>query len=93
MRKAINKIKDALLVSDDWFREAFAEDYLWIYSHRTDEEADYQVKTILDFIAFKRKSKNPGCGMRNGASYAGLCQTRGTGNRSGYIKTAIENSS
>jgi ubiquinone/menaquinone biosynthesis C-methylase UbiE len=41
----------------DWYREAFAEDYLWLYRHRSEKEAIAQVKkaiSVLPFVAGQR---------------------------------------
>lgn len=37
----------------EWFRTAFSEDYLRLYSHRNDEEAERQVESAIRFVPFQ----------------------------------------
>jgi len=41
----------------EWFEEAFAEDYLWLYAHRTQKEAARQVATAIRLLPFERGQK------------------------------------
>jgi len=41
----------------DWYRKAFAEDYLWLYSHRSEKEARSQVKVARKLLPFKPGQK------------------------------------
>jgi len=57
MQKSRLESSPMVPVADDWFHNAFGEDYLWIYAHRSDEEAEFQVGTIIDFIPFQPRQK------------------------------------
>lgn len=51
-KKSISSVNQA-----NWFRQAFREDYLWLYAHRSDREAAGQVKTALRLLPFKAGQK------------------------------------
>ncbi|MCK5125686.1 MAG: methyltransferase domain-containing protein [candidate division Zixibacteria bacterium] len=37
---------------NEWFRESFTNDYLWLYTHRSDGEAKQQVRTALKLLPY-----------------------------------------
>lgn len=39
---------------DDWFKRAFADDYVWLYAHRDEREAAAQVRTATKIVPFKK---------------------------------------
>jgi SAM-dependent methyltransferase len=41
----------------EWYREAFAEDYLWLYAHRSEKEAMAQVRTAAKLLPFESGQK------------------------------------
>ena len=51
-----NRKKDAGS-GEEWFRESFADEYLWLYAHRSDAEAVEQVKTAVRLVPFEREQK------------------------------------
>ncbi len=36
----------------DWYRRAFADDYVWLYAHRDEREAQQQVRTAARIVPF-----------------------------------------
>jgi 2-polyprenyl-3-methyl-5-hydroxy-6-metoxy-1,4-benzoquinol methylase len=40
-----------------WYRKAFAEDYLWLYSHRSEKEAAAQVRVAVRHVPYRRGQK------------------------------------
>lgn len=66
----------------EWYREAFAADYLWLYSHRSEKEAAAQVKTAVRLLPFEpgQKILDIACGAgrhmlafaRRGAKVTGI---------------------
>lgn len=40
--------------SSDWYRRTFSGDYLWLYAHRSDREAQRQISTALKLLPFAR---------------------------------------
>jgi ubiquinone/menaquinone biosynthesis C-methylase UbiE len=66
----------------EWYREAFAADYLWLYSHRSEQEATAQVRTAVRLLPFKpgQKLLDIACGAgrhmlaftRRGAGVTGI---------------------
>ncbi len=36
----------------DWYRRAFADDYVWLYAHRDEREAEKQVRTAARIVPF-----------------------------------------
>ncbi|MEZ5360168.1 MAG: class I SAM-dependent methyltransferase [Candidatus Zixiibacteriota bacterium] len=40
--------------TSDWYRRTFCEDYLWLYAHRSEREAQRQVALALRLLPFKR---------------------------------------
>jgi SAM-dependent methyltransferase len=43
--------------SEEWYRTAFAEDYLWLYAHRSEREAAAQVRIAIEHLPFKSGHK------------------------------------
>ncbi|MFH1699156.1 MAG: class I SAM-dependent methyltransferase [Candidatus Zixiibacteriota bacterium] len=41
----------------NWFRESFSDDYLWLYAHRNDSEANRQAKVALKLLPFRKGQK------------------------------------
>lgn len=41
----------------EWYRDAFAEDYLWLYAHRSEKEALSQVRIAIKHLPFKPGQK------------------------------------
>jgi SAM-dependent methyltransferase len=41
----------------EWYRDAFAEDYLWLYAHRSEKEASFQVRIAIKHLPFKPGQK------------------------------------
>jgi 2-polyprenyl-3-methyl-5-hydroxy-6-metoxy-1,4-benzoquinol methylase len=39
-------------VHKDWYRRAFADDYVWLYAHRDEREAEKQVRTAVRIVPF-----------------------------------------
>ncbi|MBU1317939.1 MAG: class I SAM-dependent methyltransferase [candidate division Zixibacteria bacterium] len=39
--------------SIEWYRRAFADDYLWIYSHRSEEDAEKEVASAIRHLPFE----------------------------------------
>lgn len=39
--------------SSDWYRRAFADDYLWLYSHRSEKQARSEVEVAAEHLPFK----------------------------------------
>jgi ubiquinone/menaquinone biosynthesis C-methylase UbiE len=37
-----------------WYRKAFAEDYLWLYSHRSEKEAAAQVRVAIRHVPYRQ---------------------------------------
>jgi SAM-dependent methyltransferase len=37
----------------DWYRRAFADDYLWLYSHRTEQQARSEVEVAAEHLPFE----------------------------------------
>jgi ubiquinone/menaquinone biosynthesis C-methylase UbiE len=44
-------------MSHDWYKEAFADDYLWLYAHRDESEAARQVAVAVKHLPFERGQK------------------------------------
>ncbi len=43
--------------SDEWYKSAFQDDYLWLYSHRSEEAAEKEVATAVKHLPFKSGQK------------------------------------
>jgi SAM-dependent methyltransferase len=41
----------------DWFKRAFADDYVWLYAHRDEREAARQVRTAIKIVPFEAGQK------------------------------------
>jgi len=46
-----------LISEENWFRQAFDEDYLWLYAHRSDKEAIRQVNEAVKYLPYKPGQK------------------------------------
>lgn len=85
-RLASNTNRAAASVEAEWYRSAFAEDYLWIYSHRSEREAASQVAVAVRHVPFEpgQKLLDIACGagrhmlafVRRGASVTGIDLSR-----------------
>jgi SAM-dependent methyltransferase len=57
-RKTSRNIRDASGTSrEDWFKQAFADDYVWLYAHRDEKEAAAQVRTAVKIVPFEKGQK------------------------------------
>lgn len=56
-KKTAGKPSTSQRASEDWFREAFAEDYLWLYAHRNEREAARQVAAAVRLVPFAKGQK------------------------------------
>jgi 2-polyprenyl-3-methyl-5-hydroxy-6-metoxy-1,4-benzoquinol methylase len=56
--KKITRIKTTSRNSStEWYRSAFAEDYLWLYAHRSEREAAAQVRIAMKHVPFEAGQK------------------------------------
>lgn len=39
--------------SDEWYKSAFQDDYLWLYKHRSEEAAEIEVATAIKHLPFE----------------------------------------
>ena len=42
---------------ENWFRQSFDEDYLWLYAHRSDREGADQVRVAIKHVSFAKGQK------------------------------------
>jgi len=59
MGKKLDRDRDCAASARDteWYRSAFAEDYLWIYSHRSEREAASQAAVAIRHVPFEPGQK------------------------------------
>lgn len=48
-----NYQESQLISEENWFRQAFDKDYLWLYAHRSDKEAVRQVNEAVKHVPYK----------------------------------------
>jgi ubiquinone/menaquinone biosynthesis C-methylase UbiE len=53
----MNDKNNMLNAKQNWFRESFLDDYLWLYAHRSDSEAFRQAKVAVNLLPFEKGQK------------------------------------
>ncbi len=52
-----NKSGFSFITEENWFRQSFDENYLWLYAHRSDKEAVEQVRVATRYVPFEAGQK------------------------------------